>query len=224
MTTIFDPPTTRATAWQRLRLLQFESEWSLGRFRLAAVGQANIWALLTSLTDGVRSHSQRIHVALPFDPAMTLPSADELLVSAYAISQNPLLTSLYPHALVAPVPGELALFDHRYVALAGSPTPSGAPTLWVSHDPETAVLAEQVWQDARAAAQSPRCGSYLSERQLAVARLMATGETTRRISRELGYSERTVERELESITAFLGAPSRTAAIAAMMGSKLGRTA
>ncbi len=57
----------------------------------------------------------------------------------------------------------------------------------------------------------------LTERQVQVAAQLVLGETTRVIARHLGYSERTVERDVEVVTLFVGANSRTAAIARLLG-------
>jgi len=53
----------------------------------------------------------------------------------------------------------------------------------------------------------------LTERELQVLRLVATGDTNKAIAAELALSERTVDRHVSNILTKLGVPSRTAATA-----------
>jgi DNA-binding CsgD family transcriptional regulator len=57
----------------------------------------------------------------------------------------------------------------------------------------------------------------LTQRESALLALVADGYTDARIARQLGVSQRTVEKHLESVRSKLGANSRTAAVAAWLG-------
>jgi len=58
----------------------------------------------------------------------------------------------------------------------------------------------------------PRNVADLSERQMQVLRLLASGKTTREIADELVLSERTVERHISDVYAKIGARNRAEAI------------
>ncbi len=59
----------------------------------------------------------------------------------------------------------------------------------------------------------PETTEQLDERGLAVLRLLAEGASTREISSELGYSERTIKSEIHRVANELGAKSRAQAVA-----------
>lgn len=64
-----------------------------------------------------------------------------------------------------------------------------------------------------ASTQTASGSSLLSTRELEVLRLVASGKTNRQIGRDLGLSEKTVDRHVSNILAKLGVPSRAAATA-----------
>ena len=66
----------------------------------------------------------------------------------------------------------------------------------------------------RAPPSTPRCPeSALTQRELGVLKLVATGRTNRQIGAELALSEKTIDRHVSNIFAKLGVPSRAAATA-----------
>ena len=83
------------------------------------------------------------------------------------------------------------------------------------------LTAEQLVASVRAAAAglkvsdpgTPRGPSGLDERRLKVLRLLAAGETTKTISAELSYSERTIKTLIRDVEYKLNARSRAQAVA-----------
>ncbi len=210
------PETLAGPTWHELRRSLGDSHRARGAFQCAAVGRANINRLIESLTSASRRFVGRMHVEMPFEPLASTVWRGELVVTGQALVRNPLLASLAPGVHTGPVPGALAVFDGVYCLMEGLHTPQGHPTAWISHDPGIAGLAQTTWQRVKAQSR-PAEQPMLTERQVQVAAQLVLGETTRVIARHLGYSERTVERDVEVVTLFVGANSRTAAIARLLG-------
>ena len=85
--------------------------------------------------------------------------------------------------------------------------------------PRAQLTPDQLLSGVRAAASglqvnsSGTAGDGLSARNLEVLRLLAEGAATTQISRELGYSERTIKHAIAEIVRELGARSRAEAVA-----------
>jgi DNA-binding NarL/FixJ family response regulator len=106
------------------------------------------------------------------------------------------------------------------VCVSDSDTTSTAqlPANVVAHLVRTTLTPEQLIGAVRAAAAGLRINlpdviEHFDERGRAVLRLLANGASTKEISSELGYSERTIKSEIHRVAQELGARSRAQAVA-----------
>ena len=107
------------------------------------------------------------------------------------------------HALTSSRPHRPAYSAERAAQLVGTEASAGR----LDHDAVTAVCAAA--RDAPIARRQGHAG--LTERQIAVLRLMAAGRSNKQISVELVISPRTAERHVQDVYARIGVSSRAAA-------------
>jgi DNA-binding CsgD family transcriptional regulator len=135
------------------------------------------------------------------------------LISAHALTVNPLLPSLNPEVRVAPVPIGCILVDEVAAVLPGPIDPQGRPTAWLVTDPAMVDLARSVW-NVTWAASTPVCLDRppLSRRQIEVAKGLIRGIKDATLARQLNVSPRTIVADVSHLLEHLGARSRAEAV------------
>jgi DNA-binding NarL/FixJ family response regulator len=110
--------------------------------------------------------------------------------------------------------------DSRFAMVLGPDGELPGPVTYCTEDPEVVALAcaafLEVWEGSvsweEAGLRPP-----LPERRFRVALLLIDGMTDREIADELGTSVRTVSAEVRAVVDWLGARSRTHAVAMLVG-------
>ena len=163
----------------------------------------------------------------PEDPGVALTRSarargveTELVTLPETVRTHPLLSSIFPTALLGPVFLRALVVDGRQAIVGGPEDAEGRRVSCYTTDPDVIDALIELWKST-----VPLCRPILemgqkpplSERQLEVARLMCVGEKDKVIARVLGLSPRTVERDAHAILAALGAGSRTEAVLLMRG-------
>ncbi len=163
----------------------------------------------------------------PEDPGLDLSRrlgmrgvAVQLLTRPTTPRTHPLLSSIYPNTLLGPVFVRAMVIDDHTAMISGPDDAFGNRVVWCTHD--RAVVAEmlEIWDETLPLARpllEPGEEPPLTERQLAVARLLCIGEKDKAIARLLDLSPRTVEREVSTLLRVLGVGSRTEAVLEMRG-------
>ncbi|WP_330475531.1 helix-turn-helix transcriptional regulator [Terrabacter sp. C0L_2] len=136
------------------------------------------------------------------------------LISAHALTVNPLLPSLNPDVRVAPVAIGCILVDEVAAVLPGPFDPQGRPTAWLVTDPAIVDLARSAWRVTWSA--STPVGDdrppALSRRQVEVAKGLIRGVKDATLARQLNVSPRTVVADMSHLLEHLGARSRAEAV------------
>lgn len=206
-----------------------ESEGTSRRLRLLGEGIAEITRGLARIEPKARRSVWNLQPQLLFDPEDPgFDSTDRSrergldlrgVTTPDSARRNPLLGSIYPEMWVGPVFTQAILVDDTLAVVGGPRAASGAVTAWTTVDPTLVGLLREIWQATLALAKPllPDGEPPLDRRQLAVACLLACGETDQAMARRLDVSLRTVERDVRSVLDFLGARSRTEAVLVMRG-------
>lgn len=145
---------------------------------------------------------------------------EEVVIERRAARSSPLATTVDPGLRVGSVPTPVMISDERIALLA---VPSGrAPEggcCWTADRQlvELALAAFLETWDAAVPWQEAGLRPPLPERQFRVAVLLMDGHTDREIADELGTSVRTVSAEVRAVVDWLGARSRTHAVAMLVG-------
>jgi DNA-binding CsgD family transcriptional regulator len=122
-----------------------------------------------------------------------------------------------PHAqrgdltvLLAPVSMQLILIDERLALVPGPLLDARrGPSCWLFSEDTVVEAARHLWRTTeRHAAPLPAEVVVLTERQVAISRLLLEGGTDAAIARELGISVRTVASEVRLLMDAVGATSR----------------
>lgn len=180
---------TNAPTWSRGRTLYF-SAWSLHR-----TGEVD------------RAHALLRESAVVLDAIGDRRSVADCVDLLGCTTDDPAL-ALRRFAVAAAIRARSGVARHAYLQRDAAPPEAAAREALGSS------------AAARATAEADRLGVHevlderppeglLTDREAEVARLVAAGSTNRRIARELGISERTVERHLDHVRAKLGVRSRT---------------
>jgi DNA-binding CsgD family transcriptional regulator len=144
----------------------------------------------------------------------------ELITRPATVATHPLLSSLFPTALLGPCFLRALVIDSRQAIVGGVDDAEGKRISWITDLPELVEAVNDLWH-----ATGPLCTPVLAEgeapplneRQLEVARLICLGEKDDAIARMLSVSVRTVEREVATVLSVLDARSRAEAVLAMRG-------
>lgn len=143
-----------------------------------------------------------------------------LVVPPSTVTTHPLLSSIFPASRLAPVFLRAMVVDETQMLVEGPDTADGQRTSWYTARPDLVEAVCDLWQRTLALSTPilpPGGRPPLSRRQLRVARLVAVGEKDVSIARLLDLSQRTVEREVQTLLHTLGARSRTEAVLLMGG-------
>ncbi|QIM21169.1 helix-turn-helix transcriptional regulator [Phycicoccus sp. HDW14] len=132
----------------------------------------------------------------------------------------PLVTTYDPHLRVGSVSTQLMVLDERYAVLPGAPGTDDTWSAFGTADPDLVALARaaflETWEAAvpwsEAGLRPP-----LPQRRFDVAMLLVDGRSDREIAGELGISARTVSLEVRAVIDWLGARSRSHAVAMLVG-------
>jgi DNA-binding CsgD family transcriptional regulator len=143
-----------------------------------------------------------------------------LITRPTTVQTHPLLSSIYPEALLGPAFLRLLVIDSRQVILGGPDQATGERTAWYTTAPEIVACALELWESTvllSSPITQPGVAPPLSERQLEVARLLCVGEDDAEIAERLGLSRATVERDVQALLDQVGARSRTEAVLNICG-------
>jgi DNA-binding CsgD family transcriptional regulator len=212
------------------------SEWCsrdrLGRVAPFAVGAGQILAALDGLERRTRRSVWNMQPGLRYAPSASTAELDarsrrrgveiRFLADGRSESVHPLLQSVeHGRARITAANIRVLVVDEEIVVCEGPHTRSGDVTAWQVHDPD---LRERVldlwrvcWNTARPAALPIGADRLLDDRELEVARLMCLGHTDKHIARELELSTRSIQRDVGSVLAHVGAQSRSEAVARILG-------
>ncbi len=139
-----------------------------------------------------------------------------LVVNPASLSFCPILSSYDPQLRVGPIVGPLMIMGSELVVVPGT----DGDSIWTSTDREVVDFGIRAY-DAMWSASVPAVpvGELppLTPRMLEIAWLLADGASDRKISRDLGISERTVSNEVREIGRRLGAANRARTIARICG-------
>jgi DNA-binding CsgD family transcriptional regulator len=197
-----------------LRYLGTSSEASRALADLAGQTRSTVWNLQRIQTFYALRNSRGLDEA-----ARRRGATFRLVVRPGTLRVCPIFSSYEPDARVGPVPGPLMVLDSRHVVFPGR----DGESIWTSSDPHLvahAMRAYEVFWTAARPAVPPGEEPPLTPRMVDIAWLLADGASDRRISRELGVSERTVSNEVREIGRRLGAANRAHTIARICGAPI----
>jgi DNA-binding CsgD family transcriptional regulator len=145
---------------------------------------------------------------------------EHVVVDRRSAASFPLATSAEPELRVGPVPVPVLVCDRRQALL---PVPLGMPPeggcCW-TEDPDLVALAlaafDWTWERSVSWQEAGLRGP-LPDRRFRVAVLLTDGYGDQEIADELGVSARTVSVEVRAVVDWLGARSRTHAVAMLVG-------
>ncbi len=145
---------------------------------------------------------------------------ERAVVPKRGAAHYPLLTTVEPTIRIGPVVEPLLIADSAFALLSVVARSNGEPWSASTEDPEIVSLAEaaflETWEQS-VAWQEAGLRAPLPDRRFRVAVPVTDGHTDREIADELGISPRTVSDEVRAIVDWLGARSRTHAIAMLVG-------
>jgi DNA-binding CsgD family transcriptional regulator len=144
----------------------------------------------------------------------------ELVTLPSTVQTHPLLSSIFPTALLGPVFLRGLVIDGRHAIVGGPGDATGRRVAWYTTSAQVVDSVVDLWRATMPLCQpilEPGEEPPLTERQLDVCRLLCVGEKDQAIARALRLSHRTIEREVHAILAALGAGSRTEAVLLMRG-------
>ncbi|HMM96910.1 helix-turn-helix transcriptional regulator [Phycicoccus sp.] len=133
---------------------------------------------------------------------------------------QPLATSLEPALRVGAVPLSLLVADERWLVFSPPVSRPAPEYAWYTEDPTLVAAASAAFLECWEASlpwQEAGLRPPLPERRLQVALLLLDGHSDREIAEELGVSARTVSAEVRAIVDWLGARSRSHAVAMLVG-------
>ncbi|MBM6398898.1 response regulator transcription factor [Phycicoccus sonneratiae] len=183
---------------------------------LEAATRHSVWAMKLQV------NVSQMLVTRALDEASRARGIEERSVlSPSAARQQPLATTFEPTLRVGPSLSPLLVMDERYAVVAGSAlSPDLGVGAWGTDDPDLVALAcaafIETWDSAlpwrEAGLREP-----LPDRRFRVAVHLVKGRTDREIAEELSVSTRLVSDEVRAIVGWLGARSRSHAIAMLVG-------
>ncbi|MBD3783351.1 MAG: helix-turn-helix transcriptional regulator [Micrococcales bacterium] len=135
-------------------------------------------------------------------------------------ADQPLATSLEPALRVGAVPLSLLVADERWLVFSPPVSRPAPEYAWYTEDPTLVAAASAAFLECWEASlpwQEAGLRPPLPERRLQVALLLLDGHSDREIAEELGVSTRTVSAEVRAIVDWLGARSRSHAVAMLVG-------
>lgn len=163
----------------------------------------------------------------PDDPSFELNDrswgrgVDSLIVTTgRVLEMNPVMMAHCGHRVwVGPTLINMILINEVFVVVEGIRTPDGFVTTMCSGNSEVTQSVRTIFAASLALSSQPfPPGTVsLSRRQIEVARGIARGWSDTRLSRGLGVSRRTVEREIAAVLVFLQADNRSEAVSQMSG-------
>lgn len=170
----------------------------------------SLWNMQSRIGASGQREGQRIaeSITMPPDVRMVVPPA--------VVHRSPLIGPLNPWLRVGWVPLAFMITDGKHAFLAGFRGTATADTIWESRDPAIIAEGERLFtavHDASRPWEEVSPYGPLPERRLAVARLLCDGANDREIAEALGASTRTVSAEVRAVVEWVGARSRTHAIA-----------
>jgi DNA-binding CsgD family transcriptional regulator len=158
---------------------------------------------------------------IPLARAARLRGVHPLLITRpTSVHKHPLLSSFYPTTLLGPAFLRALVIDGRQVMVGGPEDASGQRVTWYTTLPQVVEAVIDFWEATESLCTPILSGGQeapLTERQLEVARLLCLREEDDAIARALGVPLETVEHEVRSVLAELGARNRTEAILTMRG-------
>jgi DNA-binding CsgD family transcriptional regulator len=147
------------------------------------------------------------------------------LTDGHPETRHPLLQSVEQGAArVTSADIQVLVTDEAHVVCEGPHTRSGEITAWRLIGPcllEAGLrLMRECWATARPAELPATASRLLDARELQVADALCLGRDDRRIAHDLGISVRSVQRDVRTVLAHLGARTRSEAVARILGSPL----
>jgi DNA-binding CsgD family transcriptional regulator len=133
---------------------------------------------------------------------------------------SPLATTIEPSLRLGPVVTPIIVSDESYAMVQGPLGPDGFVMPYGTEDPDLVGLAVaaflETWEQS-VPWQEAGLRPPLPDRRFRIAVMLMDGHTDREIADELGTSVRTVSGEVRAVVDWLGARSRTHAVAMLVG-------
>lgn len=169
----------------------------------------------------VRVGASFAHRTRPLNDATRARGVEERMVQdRVQAARSPLVTTYDPDLRVGSVATQLMVLDERYAVLPGVPGTAEAWSAYGTADPDIVGLARAAFMETWDAAvhwSDAGLRPPLPQRRFDIAMLLVEGQTDREIADDLGISARTVSVEVRAVVDWLGARSRTHAIAMLVG-------
>ncbi|MDO5676570.1 MAG: hypothetical protein Q4G35_03570 [Propionibacteriaceae bacterium] len=197
-----------------------------GRFRVLALGEEQIRTQFIEISRTVTQLWTMQRSASLAATAATLDAslrsidlvhdARMLIPEAVAV-QNPLeLRMAAGDIRYARCPGHVMILNRKAFTISGPLTPNGDPTVWICKDEalveQAAQLHEQLWEHAK-----PASPPNITVRQGEVLLRLALGSSDREITKLMGISQRTLEREISTAQQVFGASGRVDLLTRLAG-------
>lgn len=130
------------------------------------------------------------------------------IISPYVYESCAVPGLIRPGTMIGPAAFQGIILDGGVVLFAGSPTPKGQPTAWVTQHRSIVDRTLTLWDEIRRLAKPIPARTGPDRDELRIAELIARGHTNRRIAATVGVSVRTLERRIAALERHLKVSDR----------------